>query len=178
MQIFGCQSIVSLARLLPGTQNLDNPPITSPYALKKAKIYVNAIAYFIKKDGDEALKVATQEVVKIAELLVPYLLVTTDVRLQENVANTLHAICTCNESELNGTDNVTGKSYNYNGQILIKYCEKYGDVKDNFYSTNLSNEIQTKFPKLSAIVDQMSTTEQENMEETSYEEGETGYMDK
>ena len=38
---------------MPGTQNLENPPITNPYTLKNAKKYVNALAYFIKKDGEE-----------------------------------------------------------------------------------------------------------------------------
>ena len=70
--------------------------------------------------------------VKISELLIPYLLVNTDAKLSENVVNTLCKIC---------------ETGDYNRSILKKYVEKYGEVKCNLYSTTLNNEMQ-KYPNL------------------------------
>ena len=47
------------------------------YALKRAKQYVKALSYFILKN-EEGLKVACEEVVKISEVLIPYLMIAVD----------------------------------------------------------------------------------------------------
>jgi len=59
---------------------MDNPPITNPYKLKNVKKYTSCLAYFIKND-EEGVRVATEEVVKISEKLIPYLLVAIDPKL-------------------------------------------------------------------------------------------------
>jgi len=48
--------------------------------------------YFIKK-SEEGVRVAIEDVVKITELLIPYLLISSDGDLQDAVVSTLCKIC-------------------------------------------------------------------------------------
>ena len=139
-----------MARLLPNTQNMDNPPLTNPYKLKDAKQYVLALAWFIK-NYEEGIRVAIEDVVKISEKLIPYLLISEDADLQQSVMKTLCKICEADD---------------YNRQILKKYIEKYGEVTSSIHQTNLTTEI-AKYPNLFDFLCLVSSTEQDNL--TSYD---------
>jgi hypothetical protein len=125
-----------LYKLIPKVNELIAPPILPTENFEKLKLYCTNICNLIK-NHKEQVKIAIQETVRLAERLIPFLLVKNEKQFQELVANTLFLLCNTEiaEKEPNARDE------------LRNYLDQYGDVNHPIFNTNLNNEVY-KFPKL------------------------------
>jgi len=135
-EIFGIKMVKHLSRLIPKENELTEPPILPSETFNELRLYCQNICNLIK-NHKEQVKVAIQETVKLAERLIPFLLVKTEKIFQELVANTLYLICNVE---------IADKEPNAREE-LRNYIEQYGDVQHPIFNTSLSNEV-FKFPRV------------------------------
>lgn len=122
--------------MLPKANELIQPPILPTENFAELKLYCQDICNLIK-NHKEQVKIAIQDTVRLAERILPFLLVKTEKSFQELVAHTLFLIC---NTEIAGKD-VKAK------EELRTYVTQHGDIKHPTLHTTLNDEIRN-FPRL------------------------------
>jgi len=89
-EVFGARVIIPLAKLLPNTSELEQPPILPLGRLEEYKCYAYAICFFILNHEHVARTIAVEEIVKLVEKLAPFLLYPEDKSLYEIVMHSIY----------------------------------------------------------------------------------------
>ncbi|KAL4510611.1 hypothetical protein ABPG72_004765 [Tetrahymena utriculariae] len=133
-RVFEQPVLLALAKLLPKTSELPNPPNLPANKVLDYEKYCIAICYFILNQ-EEVIHDALEQIVKLVEKLAPFLLFRNNKQLQDMVAHTLQKLIQDPETK----------------RQLIQYIMKYGNVAHSSNSSTLNEEI-AKYKKLSEIL--------------------------
>ena len=129
-EIFGIKIVKWLALMLPKANELIQPPILPTENFNQLKLYCQNICNLIKNHKDQ-IRTAIQDTSRLADRIIPFLLVKTEKNFQELVAQTLFLIV---------NSDIAGKEVNAKEEIR-NYLEQNGDVRHPTYNTTLNEEV-------------------------------------